>query len=152
MRVVARTAARALDVARDGVGLAGLAVVGLAVERDRHRGRAAGVVDRVAAVAAGEHVRAVAGRALVERVVAVAARDDVVAGVAGQRVRPAAARDDVVARAAVDDVVAQVARERVVARAAGEVLDVGADAVALAGRAVVGAPLRLALMAALRSS
>ena len=136
-RVVARAAARALDVAGDRVRLAGLAVVGLAVEHDRHGGRPARVVDRVAAVAARERIRPVCRSALVERVVTVAARDLVVARVAGQRVVAAAARDGVVAGAAVDDVVAQVAGERVVAGAAGEILDVGPMRSPSPGEAVV---------------
>ena len=62
-------------------------------------------------------------------------------------------RHDVVAGTAVQHVVAQVAGQRVVARAAREVLDVAADEIALAARAVVGQRRsRLALTAALRSS
>ena len=92
--------------------------------------------------------RAVGGRGLVERVVAVAARDRVVAGAAGERVVAAAAGDDVVAGAAVEHVVAQVARQRVVARAAGDVLDIGADGSPSPLAPSSARPSRLALTAA----
>src|SRR5688572_12645728 len=108
--VGAAPAVDVLHVAPGVVPLVGLAVVGDVVQVHPDGRGAGGVVDRVAAGAAGHVVGAAAA---VEQVVAVAAGEDVVAGVAEERVVAAAAGQAVVAAAAAEGVGGRAAGEGV---------------------------------------
>ena len=123
-RVVAQAAEQPLDVGTHVVGLGGLAVVGGAVEVDGDAGDAGAVVGGVRAGAA------------VVRVAARAALEQVVAGVAVEHVGGRLAVQRVVAGAAGERVGERAAGQRVACRAADHGLDVGADRVVLARRAV----------------
>src|SRR5439155_1512001 len=116
--IVARPARGALDVVEHAVVLAGLAGARRRPEVDGDRRRTAGVVGEVGPVAAAERVGAAPP---VEAVGAAAA---------GERVAAVPAAQDVGGSAA---------DQAVVAGPAGDVLDVGAHVVVLAGLAVAGA-------------
>src|SRR5688500_1992243 len=140
-----------LDVAPDVVVLArpgGLsrggserrsAVVGQVIDGDDEVGAGLAVVSRVDASSAVEDVGA--GPAD-EDVVGITTAQAIVAGIAAELIVPAAAANHVVPRPAVECVIAAGAGDAVIAVAAADVFDIDADVVALAGPRGLGVGCR----------